>query len=160
MPRKHKTAASVLQDRENQRRSRARRRDYVQYLEERVRGYEKAGAQATVEMQQAARAVQAENRSLRAILATYGLSPAAIQMKINEESRRQEPFPSSSDLQVHPEPTTPLEKPCEEAAAILAQLGNGSDSTSIRNLLGCVGEGKCYVRNTELMQIMEQETQR
>uniref|UniRef100_A0A8H7N5W8 BZIP domain-containing protein n=1 Tax=Bionectria ochroleuca TaxID=29856 RepID=A0A8H7N5W8_BIOOC len=160
MPRKHKTAESVIQDRENQRRSRARRRDYVQYLEARVREYEKTGAQATIEMQQAARAVQAENKSLRAILASYGLSPAAIQMKIDEDLKRAEPPPSTSDLQVHPEPTTPLEKPCEEAAAILAQLGNGSDSSSLRSLLGCVGEGRCFVRNTELMQIMEEETQR
>ncbi|CAG9990804.1 unnamed protein product [Clonostachys byssicola] len=159
MPRKQKTAESVIQDRENQRRSRARRRDYIEHLEARVREYEKAGAQATIEMQKAARAVQAENRSLRAILASYGLSPAAIQMKIDEEAKKAE-LSSSSDSQVHPEPTTPLEKPCEEAAAILAQLGNGSDSSSIRDLLGCVGEGKCFVRNTELMQIMEQETQR
>ena len=54
--------------RDNQRRSRARRKEYVQELEAKVRHYEKHGVQAAKEIQDAARAVLEENRALKAEL--------------------------------------------------------------------------------------------
>ncbi|KAK3684134.1 hypothetical protein B0T22DRAFT_483915 [Podospora appendiculata] len=77
MPRKNKTPASSVVNRENQRRSRARHRDFVDDLQRRVLEYESRGVQATLEMQRVARAVAAENRKLRALLATR-FSPAEI----------------------------------------------------------------------------------
>ena len=54
--------------RDNQRRSRARRKEYVQELEAKVRHYEKQGVQAAKEIQDAARVVLEENRALKAEL--------------------------------------------------------------------------------------------
>ena len=54
--------------RDNQRRSRARRKEYVQELEAKVRHYEKHGVQAAKEIQDAARVVLEENRALKAEL--------------------------------------------------------------------------------------------
>lgn len=51
--------------RDNQRRARARQRDYLQELEARLQKYEKQGIQATIEVQSAARAVAKENERLR-----------------------------------------------------------------------------------------------
>ncbi|KAK3321289.1 hypothetical protein B0T19DRAFT_263179 [Cercophora scortea] len=77
MPRKNKTPASSVVNRENQRRSRARHRDFVDDLQRRLLQYESRGVQATLEMQRVARAVAAENQKLRALLATR-FSPAEI----------------------------------------------------------------------------------
>lgn len=54
--------------RDNQRRSRARRKEYLQELEAKVRHYEKHGVQAAKEIQDAARVVLEENRALKAEL--------------------------------------------------------------------------------------------
>ncbi|KAL8726136.1 MAG: hypothetical protein Q9166_006893 [cf. Caloplaca sp. 2 TL-2023] len=51
--------------RDNQRRSRARRKEYISELEAKVRSYEKRGVEATAEMQGAARRVFEENTGLR-----------------------------------------------------------------------------------------------
>jgi hypothetical protein len=51
--------------RDNQRRSRARRKEYLQELEAKLRRWEASGVQASVDIQTAARAVQAENARLR-----------------------------------------------------------------------------------------------
>lgn len=49
-----------------------------------------------------------------------------------------------------------MEKSCEEAASILAQLRGGSELDDIRRDLGCSDEGACVIRNTELLQIMDE----
>ena len=51
--------------RENQRRSRARRKEYLEELEAKLRSYESLGVQASVDIQHSARAVLAENARLR-----------------------------------------------------------------------------------------------
>lgn len=60
--------------RDNQRRSRARRREYVQELEQRLRLCELQGIEATTEVQLAARRVAEENRQLRQLLHKHGFS--------------------------------------------------------------------------------------
>lgn len=60
--------------RDNQRRSRARRREYVQELEQRLRVYELQGVEASTEVQMAARSVAEENRQLRELLNRHGVS--------------------------------------------------------------------------------------
>ncbi|PHH84328.1 hypothetical protein CDD83_2115 [Cordyceps sp. RAO-2017] len=60
--------------RDNQRRSRARRREYLQELEQRLRVYELQGVEASTEVQMAARRVADENRQLRDLLNRHGVS--------------------------------------------------------------------------------------
>lgn len=64
--------------RDNQRRSRARRKDYLKELEERYRNCEQVGVSASTEIQAAARGVVEENRRLRNLLRAYGVSDAEI----------------------------------------------------------------------------------
>ncbi|CAO1596931.1 hypothetical protein XANCAGTX0491_000758 [Xanthoria calcicola] len=56
---------SATRIRDNQRRSRARRKEYILELEAKVRGYEQGGVTASAEIQAAARKVVAENEVLR-----------------------------------------------------------------------------------------------
>jgi hypothetical protein len=67
-----------MRNREIQRRSRARRKDYIEDLEKRVRQYERDGIKVTAEVQAAARKVAEENHWLHSLLAKHGISPAEI----------------------------------------------------------------------------------
>ncbi|XP_044718744.1 uncharacterized protein HRG_01586 [Hirsutella rhossiliensis] len=60
--------------RDNQRRSRARRREYVQDLKRRLREYETQGIEASTEVQMAARRVAEENKQLQELLNRHGIS--------------------------------------------------------------------------------------
>ncbi|BCS17366.1 uncharacterized protein APUU_10194A [Aspergillus puulaauensis] len=60
--------------RDNQRRSRARRREYIQDLEHRLQKFEAHGVQVTQEIQAAGRKVAVENTLLRALLQLHGVS--------------------------------------------------------------------------------------
>ena len=71
--------AKAARIRNNQRRSRARHREFVEDLKARVREYERRGVQATLEMRQAARAVALENARLRSLLALRGVSEEEIE---------------------------------------------------------------------------------
>ena len=68
----------LVRNREIQRRSRARRKDYIEDLENRVRQYQRDGTQATVEVQAAARKVAEENYWLHSLLAKHGITTAEI----------------------------------------------------------------------------------
>lgn len=65
--------------RDNQRRSRARRKEYLQELESKFRLCEQTGAEASSEIQSAARAVAEENKRLRLLLHTYGIVDPELQ---------------------------------------------------------------------------------
>ncbi|KAL8784139.1 MAG: hypothetical protein Q9195_009163 [Heterodermia aff. obscurata] len=60
--------ANAARIRNNQRRSRARRKEYIQELEDKIRMYEQQGVQVAKEIQEAARAVVEENKMLKAEL--------------------------------------------------------------------------------------------
>lgn len=64
--------------RDNQRRSRARRKEYLQELETKYRTCEAVGVEASTEIQTAARRVLEENRRLRLLLKQQGLSDSDI----------------------------------------------------------------------------------
>ncbi|KAK2590542.1 hypothetical protein QQS21_011775 [Conoideocrella luteorostrata] len=64
--------ANLARIRDNQRRSRARRREYLQDLEQRLRACEVQGVEASTEVQTAARRVAEENRLLRELLHKCG----------------------------------------------------------------------------------------
>ncbi|KAA8649372.1 bZIP transcription factor [Aspergillus tanneri] len=65
--------------RDNQRRSRARRKEYVRDLEQRLRKFESLGVEATREVQAAGRKVAAENALLRSLLRRRGVTEKEIQ---------------------------------------------------------------------------------
>ncbi|OBT62492.1 hypothetical protein VE03_08017 [Pseudogymnoascus sp. 23342-1-I1] len=67
--------ANLARIRDNQRRSRARRKEYLQELEGRLRQCELTGVEASSEIQSAARKVIDENRHLRLLLAKHGVNP-------------------------------------------------------------------------------------
>ncbi|KAB8230886.1 bZIP transcription factor [Aspergillus alliaceus] len=60
--------------RDNQRRSRARRKEYIQNLEQRLHRFEVLGVQATQEVQAAGRKVVVENTHLRSLLKLHGVT--------------------------------------------------------------------------------------
>ncbi|RFU78695.1 hypothetical protein TARUN_3542 [Trichoderma arundinaceum] len=79
MPRKHITLEVKDQNRECQRRSRARRKELVDDLKKQLEEYQRQGATASLEMQKAARAVNFENQRLRSLLHLLGVSQGEIQ---------------------------------------------------------------------------------
>ena len=66
--------ANLARIRDNQRRSRARRKEYLQELESKYRNCEQVGVEASAEIQAAARRVLDENKRLRQLLKQQGLS--------------------------------------------------------------------------------------
>lgn len=83
-----------LRNRDNQRRSRARRKDYVEDLETRAHQFEQEGVRISAEVQAAARKVAEENHLLRSLLALTGISAGEIEayvhrMKTPDESSAQ-----------------------------------------------------------------------
>jgi len=71
--------ANLARIRDNQRRSRARRKEYLQELEARVRQCELHGIEASAELQMAARKVADENRKLRGLLSLHGIADDAVE---------------------------------------------------------------------------------
>ncbi len=65
--------ANLARIRDNQRRSRARRKEYLQELEGKYRNCELLGVEASTEIQTAARRVADENKRLRALLREKGI---------------------------------------------------------------------------------------
>lgn len=85
--------------RENQRRSRARRKEYLADLEDRFRNYKERGVAATAEMQTAARRVLAENRRLRVALRARGMSDTDIDgLALETEPAGSSASPAATDL--------------------------------------------------------------
>lgn len=69
----------MAQNRDNQRRSRARNRELMGEMRKQLQEYERRGVEASLEMQRAARNVERENRCLRIMLARRGVLPDEIQ---------------------------------------------------------------------------------
>ncbi|KAE9371168.1 hypothetical protein N431DRAFT_425837 [Stipitochalara longipes BDJ] len=74
-----KEKANLARIRDNQRRSRARRKEYLQELEARLRQCELQGIEASSEIQMAARRVAEENKKLRGLLAQHGVGEDTIE---------------------------------------------------------------------------------
>ncbi|KAF0641566.1 hypothetical protein FPSE5266_05806 [Fusarium pseudograminearum] len=68
------TNPSAVRIRDNQRRSRARHKEYVEGLQKKLQDYERRGVEATLEMQQAARSVAVENSRLKILLGYHGVT--------------------------------------------------------------------------------------
>ncbi|ORY65364.1 uncharacterized protein BCR38DRAFT_196037 [Pseudomassariella vexata] len=83
--------SNLVRIRDNQRRSRARRREYLQELEQRLRVCELQGIEASTEIQQAARRAIDENRKLRLLLSQQGVSDDAIDTFLRSSGGRGQP---------------------------------------------------------------------
>ncbi|KAL7807605.1 hypothetical protein V8C26DRAFT_423808 [Trichoderma gracile] len=79
MPRKFITQEVKDQNRESQRRSRARRAELINDLKSQVQEYQRRGASASLEMQRLAQAVTRENQRLRSLLSERGVSQEEVQ---------------------------------------------------------------------------------
>jgi len=103
--------ASLARIRENQRRSRARRKEYIQELEARLRHCELQGVEASAEIQAAARKVAEENKRLRELLAQRGFGEAKTDSYIFTDdttlSRRDAPVQVLEDLLATPKKCCP-----------------------------------------------------
>jgi hypothetical protein len=226
--------------RDNQRTSRARRKELLNDLQRRVDEYERRGVQATLEMQQAARRVARENARLRALLLSKGVTEPEVEMWLSQDleavdgrlslarlataaggaqslqstSRvpvtamlnEQSPatpastYPSgplstysstsrdgssrtsqtsvpldetnsstSSGSQHGSRETGPSlaervascctsgnETSCEVAAAILANMQGHGDTSRARVALGCEGPSDCTVKNTRVLELLDE----
>jgi hypothetical protein len=80
--------ASLTRIRDNQRRSRARRKEYIQELEKRLQRFEHLGVETNVEIQAAARKVAYENTLLRSLLNGHGVTNIDIEEHIHTEGKR------------------------------------------------------------------------
>lgn len=83
----------LVRIRENQRRSRERRKEYTQHLEQRLRSFESLGVAASQEIQEAGKRVARENAFLRSLVMLYGVTDK--QVKEYLESRT-DTIPESS----------------------------------------------------------------
>ncbi|KAF9781472.1 hypothetical protein IL306_013469 [Fusarium sp. DS 682] len=235
-PSKTRTPESLALNRENQRRSRARQRELLDDLQNRVREYERRDGQATLEMQRVARAVAGENAALRGLLAAKGVSLEEVEAHVEAVKREEKmvvrtgvstvtpvstpssnaspvviasrpmqysqpqgydpvrensnpPFAIQPKMYSPPTPTAtatscteesgccprpqpapqsqpqPQSQPksldrihCMEAATILAQIRGQSDVSQARAALGCANNDNCMVRNTDLLNLMDEMT--
>ncbi|KAF1960731.1 hypothetical protein CC80DRAFT_544128 [Byssothecium circinans] len=83
MVRKTQDTPSSIRIRENQKRSRDRRKGLLDSLQKRVQDFELNGVRATHEMQQAARRVAQENERLRSLLALHGVSRERVDLYLS-----------------------------------------------------------------------------
>ncbi|KAL1798539.1 hypothetical protein ACET3X_002576 [Alternaria dauci] len=92
-------AQNLARIRDNQRRSRARRKEYMQELEAKLRSYEQIGIEASSEIQSAARRVLHENQKLRSLLHERGVSESEVAAALEGMSdRRYEHITAASRL--------------------------------------------------------------
>ena len=72
--------------RNNQRRSRARRKEYLSEIEAKLRQYDSRGIEVTAEVQRAARGVISENRKLRRLLAHHGVADEQVESYLRQST--------------------------------------------------------------------------
>jgi len=82
--------SAAIRLRENQRRSRLRKKEYLTSLETRVRECERLGVAATVEVQKAARRVVWENSRLRELLRVKGVGEDEVEKWLQGGDTREE----------------------------------------------------------------------
>ncbi|KAK1596362.1 uncharacterized protein LY79DRAFT_62277 [Colletotrichum navitas] len=103
--------------RDNQRRSRARKKEYVLEIEQKLRDCQSQGVEASAEVQQAARRVANENHKLRQLLCTLGLVDRQIEQYI--KTGELDPSIHNLPLDVHESRTAAAG---QEAAALESLL--------------------------------------
>lgn len=148
-------------------------------MRQRLRAYENEGIQASLDMQSAARAVAAENRSLRILLARHGVVGEAVDEFLRNNGVDQTTTPSAdthvvtintplqtvdsssvspispSDTGSDPPPGTHMD--CDIAASIVADLHGHGDHNLARTTLGCTTRS-CSVKTTRVFSIIDSAT--
>lgn len=119
-------AANLARIRDNQRRSRARRKEYLQEIEGRLRECEQTGVEASTEIQAAARKVAVENQRLRLLLIKRGVSAEEINTFIYDQ-----------DFASH-----------EAAHRATAERARSDDAAILEGLLA-IGRRRCGQRQSE-----------
>ena len=109
--------------RENQRRSRQRKKEYLASLESQFRDCQRAGIAASVEVQTAAKRVVRENRSLRELLRARGVQSAEIDAWLLRE-RGAQPAVAAAERAL-------AKRPCTAAALAPAQDAGRRKSTGM-----------------------------
>ncbi|KAL2142746.1 hypothetical protein VTI28DRAFT_763 [Corynascus sepedonium] len=175
--------------RDNQRRSRARRKEYLEELEQRLQLAEQRGLQASLELQAAARRVADENRKLRALLRLHGASDRAIDAhlatgeddanaaqrlerlllpSLPPETRSAQStvaFRKSSpsrptSTSLNPEPVNDDDGENNcSMAADLISTMTGANPHEVRTSLGCVPGADCHVDNAKIGTAIERLTE-
>lgn len=107
-------ATSSARIRENQRRSRTRRKEYIEHLEQRLRSFETFGVTATQEVQKAGRKVASENVLLRSLLRLHGVTE--IQVEEYLELKRPSTSPIRSEC-----PSVAILAPAKYLATVSSQ---------------------------------------
>ncbi|KAG6001574.1 hypothetical protein E4U43_001296 [Claviceps pusilla] len=92
--------ANLARIRDNQRRSRARRREYLQELEQRLRACELQGIEASTEVQIAARRVADENTKLRELLHKHGVTDDYIAQYLQENAANKDDYRTGKEQNV------------------------------------------------------------
>ncbi|KAI1817917.1 hypothetical protein GGS20DRAFT_581907 [Poronia punctata] len=163
MPRKIRIPTDQSRNRESQQRSRARRREYVADLEQRVRAFEERGVSATLEMQRAAREVEWVNRRLVELLGSKGVGEAEVReflimmkRKGKEEDEGGGGKEDEKEGGKEEEGKGKGKMSCDEAAGIIAGFkGLYEDLDGVRRGLGCKDEGFCRVGNIRVFELMD-----
>ncbi|KAJ5294684.1 hypothetical protein N7508_009505 [Penicillium antarcticum] len=107
-------ATSSARIRDNQRRSRTRRKEYVHDLEQRLRAFEKLGVKATQEVQAAGKKVASENVLLRSLLMLHGVTETQITQYLELHGH----VPSSIPPQSRAEPSSGSQNPLQIAQSL------------------------------------------
>lgn len=119
--------------RDNQRRSRARRKEYLQAAKQRLQDFERAGVTASAEIQAAARKVVEENVLLRSLLRRHGVTDVEISehLRNNSEGARLGGPASGGTLGTlgAESPVSALEKSLERSTRVQAGFQAQTSST-------------------------------
>ncbi|KAJ5625047.1 hypothetical protein N7510_001356 [Penicillium lagena] len=119
--------AALARIRENQRRSRARRKEYTRHLEEQLRSFQSLGVAASQEVQEAGRKVAKENALLRSLLIYHGVSKEEIKKYLESQATYIPPISSLAPTNSHSTvvPGDPLMK-CRDARTSPSREVNSS----------------------------------
>ncbi|KAH6677071.1 hypothetical protein B0J14DRAFT_635830 [Halenospora varia] len=126
--------ANLARIRDNQRRSRARRKEYLQQLETRLRQCELQGIEASSEIQMAARNVVDENKKLRSLLAQYTVGDGSVKAYLQSSGMCDtligDQFGSSSGAVQILEHLLQTRKTCcgDDIAPMITGMGRGAAS--------------------------------
>lgn len=144
---------AAVRIRDNQRRSRARHKEYVEGLQRKIQEHERRGVEATLEMQQAARNVAVENSRLRILLKYRGVSDEEIDKflqtfpdqgptEVAKATVQQPAVGPPSGVAAAPEmPLQPLPRPPMRpirAEHIVPQFSHDNSSNSTRSVVDAI----------------------
>jgi hypothetical protein len=145
--------ASVLRIRENQRRSRNRRKELIEELQGRLNEYERRGVEATQDMQRAARKVAQENTRLRSLLARHGVSHEEVEVYLRSSEETEAQGDASVDPIIFPTRYhNGMGVPSPSPVSVAPRAPNGHQRTgpstvNIINNIGNVHSSESHVTN-------------